>query len=141
MRKIDKIIVHCSATAEGRDFTVADLRRWHVEGNKWSDIGYHYIIHLDGTIHIGRPVEKAGAHTAGHNMDSIGVCYIGGLAADGVTPKDTRTPEQKEGLIRLLRELLRRYPNSEVYGHHDFDPEKACPCFDARNEYKEISSK
>lgn len=92
MREIKSIILHCSATPEGKDFTVADITRWHKERG-FRTIGYHYVVYRDGTVHKGRPVEQIGAHCEGHNKDSIGVCYIGGLMADGNTPKDTRTAE------------------------------------------------
>ena len=92
MREIKSIILHCSATPEGKDFTVADITRWHKERG-FRTIGYHYVVYRDGTVHKGRPVEQIGAHCEGHNKDSIGVCYIGGLMTDGKTPKDTRTTE------------------------------------------------
>lgn len=137
-RKIRKIVVHCTSTPEGRDIDAATVRSWHVNGNKWADIGYHWLIKLDGTIEKGRPENKAGAHVSGHNSDSIGIVYVGGVAKDGRTPKDTRTPEQKEALIRLLRQKRADYPGAEIYGHHDFNKWKACPSFDARNEYKDL---
>ena len=102
MRKINKLIVHCSATPEYKNFDVNDIREWHVKGNGWSDCGYHYVIKLDGTLQEGRPVEKIGAHCAGHNRDSIGVCYIGGMDKNMKEWKDTRTPEQTETLHDLL---------------------------------------
>lgn len=134
MRKINEIIVHCSATAEGKDFTAADIKRWHVQGNEWADIGYHYVVRLDGTVELGRPVEKVGAHCKGHNSCSIGVCYVGGVDTDGKTPKDTRTQAQKASLLRLLRELKQKHPNASIHGHRDFAA-KACPSFDATQEY------
>lgn len=137
MRVIKQIIIHCSATPEGRNNTVEDLRRWHKEGNGWKDIGYHYVIHLDGSIHKGRPDEEQGAHCVGKNSTSIGVCYIGGVAKDGKTAKDTRTKEQKASLIRLLKHLRLRYPNAVIRGHRDY-ARKACPSFDAKSEYKDI---
>lgn len=133
MRKIREIIVHCSATAEGKDFRASDIDRWHRERG-FRCIGYHYVVRLDGSIERGRPETEIGAHCKGHNSISIGVCYIGGLAGDGRTPRDTRTPAQKAALLRLLRELKRRYPGAAIHGHREFAP-KACPCFDARREY------
>lgn len=82
MRKIKEIIIHCSATREGRDYTVADIDRWHRERGFFC-IGYHFVIYRDGSIHVGRSVEEVGAHCKGHNTVSIGVCYIGGLSKDG----------------------------------------------------------
>ena len=137
MRKIDSIILHCTATPEGRDYPTEEIRRWHVVGNGWKDIGYHFVVHPDGTVEAGRPVEQIGAHCKGHNSNSIGVVYIGGTAADGKTPKDTRTPEQKVALVKLLTELKHRYPNATIHGHRDFAA-KACPSFDATKEYKDI---
>ncbi|MBP5691206.1 MAG: N-acetylmuramoyl-L-alanine amidase, partial [Bacteroidaceae bacterium] len=78
MRKITEIIIHCSATPQGVDYTVADIDRWHRQRG-FNKIGYHYVIYRDGSIHQGRPVEEIGAHCIGHNAHSIGVCYIGGL--------------------------------------------------------------
>ena len=139
MRRIDEIIVHCAATPEGRPFTTADIRRWHTSPpNNWKDIGYHYVIELDGSIHQGRPVEQVGAHCrqGGHNRHSVGVCYVGGCAKDGKTPKDTRTPAQKEALARILTELHRRFPEATLHGHREF-ANKACPSFDC-HEYDYI---
>lgn len=139
MRKIDKIIVHCSATPEGKAFTVQQIRDWHVKGNGWRDIGYHFVVYLDGSVHNGRPVGQIGAHCSGHNAHSIGVCYVGGEVADGShKPKDTRTPIQKTALRQLLKKLKAQYPGARIYGHRDFAP-KACPSFDATAEYKDIS--
>ena len=128
MRTINEIIVHCSATPEGRDFTVAQIRQWHLQRGFW-DIGYHYVIYRDGTIHTGRPVAQAGAHCTGHNAHSIGVCYIGGVAKDNKTPKDTRTEAQKKSLANLLKRLHQLYPKATLHGHREF-ANKACPSFD-----------
>lgn len=135
-RVIKEIIVHCSATAEGRDFTVEDIRRWHKQQG-WSDIGYHYVIGRHGEKWTGRDVDVSGAHCEGHNRNSIGVCYIGGLDAAGKKAKDTRTLQQKAVMLSLLTELKRLYPQAKIYGHRDF-ARKDCPCFDAKNEYKNI---
>lgn len=135
-RKITEIIVHCTATQEGKNFTVSDITRWHKQRG-FSTIGYHYVIYLDGTRHLGRNVNISGAHCENHNSHSIGVCYVGGLASDGKTPKDTRTQAQKTALLALLRELRRIYPMARIYGHRDF-ASKACPSFDAKREYSTI---
>lgn len=135
MRKINQIIIHCADTPEGRDVRAAEIKRWHL-GNGWSDIGYHYVVDLDGTIEAGRDVEIVGAHTAGHNATSIGVCYVGG-ADKNMKPKDTRTEAQKASLLLLVRYLKSKYPGAQVYGHRDFS-DKACPSFDARKEYEGV---
>ena len=129
-RKIKEIIVHCTATEEGKDFTVADVRKWHLKRG-FSDIGYHYLIYRDGSVHEGRDVNLIGAHCTNHNSYSIGVCYVGGYK------KGTRTPEQKASLLKLLKDLKAIYPNAKIYGHRDWSS-KPCPCFDAKNEYRNI---
>lgn len=136
MRKINEIIVHCAATPEGKNFKAADIDRWHRE-RKMKCIGYHYVVDLDGTVEPGRPESEIGAHCLGHNQYSIGVCYVGGLAADGRTPEDTRTAAQKEALLALLKKLRAKYPKASIHGHRDFAA-KACPSFDATTEYKNI---
>jgi N-acetylmuramoyl-L-alanine amidase len=133
MRKINKCIVHCSDTPAGRDVDIKEIRRWHVEENGWSDVGYHFLIKLDGTIQIGRDIETVGAHTKGENKYSIGICYVGG--AKGI---DTRTVAQKVSLVYLIGTLKRIYTNIDVFGHRDFTNLKQCPSFDAKHEYKNI---
>ena len=135
-RQIKEIIVHCTATRAGVNCTVEDIRRWHKQQG-WSDIGYHYVVYRDGSVHEGRDVNIAGAHCLGHNTYSIGVAYVGGVARDGKTPADTRTVAQAEGLENLMVELRRMYPQAQIYGHRDF-ARKACPCFDARKCYEGI---
>ena len=135
-RSIDSIIVHCSATPAGKDYTVEDIRKWHKQQG-WSDIGYHYVVYRDGSVHEGRDVDVSGAHCEGKNLHSIGICYIGGCAKDGKLARDTRTAEQKNSLITLLRALKKVYPNAKIYGHRDF-ANKACPSFDATKEYSNI---
>lgn len=135
-RTITEIIVHCTATPEGKDYTVEDIRKWHKERG-WSDIGYHYVIDRKGHILTGRDVDTIGAHCDGHNAHSIGVVYIGGVSALNGKPKDTRTLAQKAGLIRCLTELKSMYPQAKIYGHCDFSS-KECPCFNAKQEYVSI---
>lgn len=135
-RNIKELIVHCSATPEGKDYSVDTIRQWHLQRG-FSDIGYHYVVYRDGSIHIGRDESIIGAHCTGHNTNSIGVCYIGGCASDGKTPKDTRTTEQKQSLVKLLKELKTKYPQASIHGHRDF-ANKACPSFDATKEYSSI---
>lgn len=135
-RIINEIIVHCSATREGFDYTVNDITNWHKQRG-FTTIGYHYVVYRDGSIHTGRDVNVAGAHCTGHNTHSIGVCYIGGCKADGRSPKDTRTPQQKESLAKLVVELCQKYNilRKNIYGHCEFAA-KDCPCFDVKKEFR-----
>lgn len=146
-RRIDYLVVHCTATRENQHITVDQVRGWHMRKG-WSDIGYHYLIYLDGTIKEGRPIGKIGAHVRGFNKYSIGISYVGGVNMD-LAPKDTRTHKQKAALKTLLIQLKKHHPNSKIQGHRDFSPDKnkngiiepfewmkACPSFDALEEYK-----
>lgn len=133
-RAINEIIVHCTASYEGNAMTVEQIRRMHVRERGWSDIGYHYVVYLDGSIHNGRDVNIAGAHCTGHNSHSIGVVYVGGLAKND-KPADTRTAAQKAALLKLLRKLKQLYPKATIHGHREY-ANKACPCFDAKKEYQ-----
>jgi N-acetylmuramoyl-L-alanine amidase len=137
MRSINKIIVHCSATPRNKDFSAEDIRDWHVKGNGWDDIGYHFVVRLNGSIEYGRMVDKYGAHVRSHNYDSIGVCYIGGMSKDMKDWEDTRTQEQKDSLVILLKTLKKLHNNAVIYGHRDFST-KMCPSYDAKKEYKDI---
>ncbi|RCL00948.1 MAG: hypothetical protein JSC189_001041 [Candidatus Tokpelaia sp. JSC189] len=133
MRPINEILIHCSATAEGKDFDAHDIDRWHRERG-WDGIGYHFVVLCNGEIESGRPIEKIGAHTRGHNADSIGICYIGGLARIGKEPKDTRTPIQKTALACLCKDLLKKYPSiKKISGHNEYAA-KACPSFEVQTD-------
>ena len=147
MKKIDSIIIHCSATRAGQDIKAKDIDRMH-RARGFSQIGYNYVIDLDGTIEAGRPLTIAGAHCIGYNDHSVGICYIGGLDTSG-KPADTRTPVQKTAMDDLINKLTREYEISELLGHRDTSPDlndngivepfefiKVCPCFDVREEYK-----
>lgn len=144
MREIDKIVVHCSATPEGRPVSVEEIDSWH-KARGWSGCGYHYIVQLDGTINPGRPVERSGAHVKGYNKSSIGICYIGGVESEkgpdgNWVAKDTRTDKQILSLKYLVGYLCASYPGAEVYGHRDFKGvTKECPSYNARMEYKPIA--
>lgn len=148
MRTINELIWHCTATPEGREVSVEDIRRWHTDppryevrdgrrvnvgGRGWSDIGYHKVIHLDGSVSEGRPESKVGSHVASRNTGTIGYVYVGGVD-DQMRPKDTRTPAQKHTMRRLTEEAIARYGLTKVTGHHDYAA-KACPCFPAAREY------
>lgn len=132
-RNLNKIIIHCSATPEGRDVGADEIRRWHMADRGFKDIGYHFVVRLDGRIEPGRPINKIGAHCLGQNSSSIGICYAGGLNKN-FKPADTRTPQQKSSLTALISKLKQRFPKAVVYGHRDF-ARKDCPCFNAFAEY------
>lgn len=149
MRQIKEIIIHCSATKEGQEISVDTIREWHLRRG-FIDIGYHYVIGLDGVIFDGRPIEEEGAHCKGHNDNSVGICYVGGLDNLG-DPKDTRTEAQKKTLEKLIKELCEVYPVESIKGHRDYSTDlngdgvisknewmKSCPCFDAEPEYKHL---
>ena len=146
MRKITLIVIHCSATVEGKPFNAAAIDAMHKERG-FNKIGYHYVVKLDGTVETGRKEAEVGAHVSGHNGNSIGVCYIGGVSVDG-KPKDTRTAAQKVALANLVRQLRMKYPSAKVVGHRDLSPDrnrdgkitpdeyiKSCPCFNVQSEY------
>lgn len=135
MRKINEIIVHCSATKPSVDIGVKEIRNMHVQENKWADIGYHYVVRLNGIVERGRAEYRAGAHCYGHNRHSIGVCYVGGLNQSGESC-DTRTAAQKKALRELLSKLVEKY-HCEIHGHNEYSS-KACPCFNAREEYRDL---
>ena len=138
MRKINKIIVHSTATPEGRDVSLEEVRQWHTKELGWSDIGYHFLVLLDGSVEEGRPLERTGAHTKGHNWDSIGIAYVGGLDSK-MNAKDTRNDKQKDSLVDLLCQLKDAY-GGIIYGHNNYST-KACPSFDAKLEYQNISDR
>jgi N-acetylmuramoyl-L-alanine amidase len=136
MRTIKELIVHCTATPQGKYFDAADIDRWHKQRG-WSGNGYHFVILLDGTIEYGRDLKKSGAHTRGRNSTSIGITYIGGMDANMQKAKDTRTEAQKESMLLLLKTLKKLHPEAVIYGHRDFSS-KACPSFDAKTEYENL---
>jgi len=136
VRDINRIILHCSATPEGAKFTAADIRSWHL-ARGWSDIGYHYVIGLDGTVESGRCISKQGAHTKGHNKDSIGICYIGGVDADR-RPCNTLTAHQHLAIRRLCRSLCRVLNKPlQLHGHNEYSS-KACPSFAIADEFEQL---
>lgn len=156
-RTITEIIIHCTATPEGKDVTVEQLRNEHVKNRGFSDIGYHYVVYRNGHVMDGRDVDKVGAHCTNHNAHSIGIAYVGGVENKPGVPyerqkgKDTRTLAQKAGLLSLLVDLRKLYPKAKILGHRDTSPDKngngtvepcewikECPCFDAMKEYLNV---
>ena len=127
MRTITLIIIHCSAVKPLQQSGVREIDGWH-RAKGWKSCGYHYVVRRDGTVETGRPLEMIGAHCKDRNRHSIGICYEGGLDAEG-RPADTRTEAQKHA----MRELLER-----LQGHNVFNPMKACPCFNAMDEYRDL---
>jgi N-acetylmuramoyl-L-alanine amidase len=142
MRPISLIAIHCSATLAGRPFSAADIRSMHVKGNGWPTIGYHAIIEINGTVVDTLSHKTPGIHIRGHNRSSVGMCYIGGIGADGKAV-DTRTARQRDAMSATLRKWRVLYPDARIRGHRDLSPDldgdgviephewlKACPCFD-----------
>lgn len=149
-RKIDKIIIHCSASKEGVDIGVKEINKLHIKRG-YNGIGYHYVIRINGVIENGRDISKIGAHTSGYNTGSIGICYVGGLDKNGKI-KDTRTYQQKNSMYQLVKKLIEMYNIKEVKGHRDYSPDtngdgviskyewiKGCPCFDVSDWMKETN--
>jgi len=145
MRDIDLAVIHCSATREGVDYGVKAIRRWHLKRG-FKDIGYHFVIHLDGTFERGRPWDQPGAHAKGYNENSIGICYVGGIDSYK-NPKDTRTIAQIHSLRGIVSVLKAMFPMIKVVGHRDLSVDlngdgiitkgewmKQCPCFDVKTE-------
>lgn len=143
---MNTIVIHCSATKESQNVTSKEIKKWHIQRG-FKDIGYHFVILLDGTIEIGRPLNKQGAHVSGHNSYTIGICYVGGLDSNG-KPKDTRTSAQKESLNRLIETLKDLTTIKAIKGHRDFSKDlngngmieesewiKVCPCFEVSDEF------
>lgn len=142
-RRIDLLVVHCSATRTQDRYLPPQLIQDHKQLG-YSTAGYHYYITRDGRLYELRSVTLPGAHARGYNKYSIGICYEGGLDAQ-YRPRDTRTPEQRQMLTQLIWNLQRRYPEAMVVGHRDLSPDrngdgritpdewlKVCPCFDAQ---------
>jgi len=139
MRFIDLILIHCSAVRPNQRSRKADIDRWH-RARGWKGCGYHYVIDRDGNIEEGRPLNMIGAHCKGYNRHSIGICYEGGLDENG-RPADTRTEAQKVAMRQLLERLHAEFPLAIIAGHSDYNPMKACPCFNAENEYRDLQPK
>ena len=141
MRTITLLVIHCSAVRPDQKSSAAQIDTWHRQRGFHLGIGYHYVVRRNGQIELGRPEFMIGAHCLNHNAHSIGICYEGGLNARG-QPEDTRTPQQKSALRALLKDLHRRYPQALIVGHHDLNPQKACPCIEnVAREYADLQPK
>ena len=136
MRKINLIVLHCSATKDTQTYTPEQLEQDH-KARGFIQAGYHFYIRRNGEIVSMRPVEQIPAHAKGFNRNSIAICYEGGLDVTG-KPKDTRTIKQKESIRILLLLLLTHYPGAHICGHRDLGAHKACPCFNAEEEYADL---
>ncbi len=135
MRRIDLIVIHCTASRPDQHISMEQLDKMH-QARGWKCCGYHYYITRDGQLHFGRPEEMVGAHARHYNAHSIGICYEGGLDEKG-RPADTRTPAQKLTLRTLLISLKADYPDAEIVGHCELEGvHKACPCFSCK-EYRD----
>lgn len=137
--RTDFLVVHCSASKAGADIGLAEIDRWHAERG-FIGVGYHYIIRRSGVVETGRPVDTIGAHVAGYNWRSIGICLIGGVSESGA-PVENYTAEQWVSLRRLLLQLHAAYPNAAVCGHRDFpEVRKDCPCFHVRMWWAQVKN-
>lgn len=136
MRQLDKIILHCTATTSARQLSVKEVRKWH-QARGWHDIGYHYLIHQDGTIEKGRPIQKVGAHALNNNASSVGVAYCGGVDKDG-EPKDTMTKKQQQAFRDLVHALRLVFSwDIDVVGHNEYS-NKACPSFKVQTKFPDL---
>jgi len=120
MRKINKIIVHVSDTPDDMHYDIDHIRHWHVKENGWSDVGYHFVITRIGEVQIGRNIIRPGAHTQGHNHDSIGVCWVG---------RHKTSPRQYRAMKEFIAELLYKFKldTTAIAGHNEFNENKTCP--------------
>jgi N-acetylmuramoyl-L-alanine amidase len=136
MREVNELIIHSSATREGANIGADDIRRWHVIDNGWSCIGYHFVIRRSGCVEPGRALRMAGAHVSGRNANSVGICMVGGVAADGRTAEDNFTQAQWASLIALVEKLRGQFPGATVHGHNEFSA-TACPSFVVRKWWEQ----
>lgn len=153
MARLKRLVLHCTATPEGREVSAADIRHWHCDpvskgGRGWKQVGYTDMIHLDGKVErlVGNnedaevdPWEITNG-AAGYNSTSRHVVYVGGVAKDGRTAKDTRTPAQREAMEAYVKDFNKRFPSIPIVGHNQLAA-KACPSFDVPAWLKEIGVK
>ena len=127
MRKINEIILHCADTKITQNFSVEDVRGWHMNERGWSDCGYHYYIRLNGNIEIGRPIERSGAHAKGKNAYSIGICFEGGKLSNGDNWNTPMLP-QIVAFKQLRKSLFSVFGELKIAGHYEYSS-KTCPNF------------
>ncbi len=137
MRKINHIVLHCTATPQNT--TIESIKRYWKNELGWKSPGYHFIIKKDGEAVSLLPIEQVSNGVAGHNANSIHISYIGGVDGKG-NPVDNRTGEQVLTQVRLIKELRAKFPNADVLGHRDFPGvKKACPSFDVKTWLKAVN--
>lgn len=147
--RVNKLVVHTSATPPSMDIGVREIDQWHRKRG-WLKVGYHFVIRRDGTVEIGRKRDEMGAHVSGHNSDSLGICLIGGVDAKG-KPENNYTAEQMASLKLVLAGLKFIHPHARICGHRDLSPDKNgdgvitpnewlkdCPCFDVEPWAKSV---
>ena len=127
---MNKIVIHCAETFADMDIGAAEICQWHRQRG-WSQIGYHYVIRRNGDVETGRAEDKPGAHVAGHNVGSIGICLVGGKARGRENPCNF-TRAQWRALESLVMQLIVEYPDAKILGHSDLDPTKSCPTFNVK---------
>lgn len=150
MAKLKYLVIHCTATPEGREVTAADIKAWHTNptakgGRGWKQVGYTDLFKLDGTVErLVANNEDANVDpweitngATGYNSISRHVVYAGGVARDGKTPKDTRTPGQLKALETYVNDFHRRFPDVKIIGHNEIAA-KACPSFNVPQWLKSI---
>lgn len=150
MQKLKYLVLHCTATPEGREVSSSDIRHWHTDpvskgGRGWKQVGYTDMIHLDGKVErLVKNNEDANVDpweitngVAGKNSVSRHVVYVGGVGKDGKTVKDTRTPQQLKALEEYVKDFHKRFPSVRIVGHNELAA-KACPSFDVKKWLKQI---
>ena len=149
MAALKYLVIHCTATPEGREVTAADIRRWHTSpvsagGRGWKQVGYTDLIHLDGTVErlvdnnedaMVDPWEVTNG-VAGYNSVSRHIVYAGGCDSR-MAAKDTRTDAQRRALEAYVRDFHRRFPGVKIVGHNELAA-KACPSFDVQKWLREL---
>ena len=147
MGQLKMLVIHCTATREGREVTSDEIRRWHTSpvskgGRGWKQVGYADMIHLDGKVENLVPYNEDDVvdpweitnGASGYNGVARHVVYVGGMSADGKKTKDTRTEAQRKALRKYVAKFKKLHPGAQVLGHRDLGAKKACPSFDVKTE-------